>query len=98
MPILFDFLKSVGPELFPVPVVDNAVKKLFFKLGNAENQFYSYFDKDIKMIDEKGILNFNGHFPCGSSFKSVEHLRQIILRKEFAMFDKGEAENLKTYG
>jgi hypothetical protein len=50
------------------------------------------------MIDEKGILNFNGHFPCGSSFKSVEHLRQIILRKEFAMFDKGEVENLKTYG
>lgn len=39
-----------------------------------------------------------GHFPAATSRKSFEHFDQIFLRKKFAQYDYGLANNLVKYG
>jgi hypothetical protein len=38
-----------------------------------------------------------GHFPSGSSFKSVNHFKQLMLAKQFQKYDYGIEDNLIKY-
>jgi len=38
-----------------------------------------------------------GHFPAGTSFRCVDHFRQMTLSKKFQKFDFGLEENVIKY-
>lgn len=39
-----------------------------------------------------------GHFPHGTSARSLNHFGQLIQSKEFRLYDYGKKENIKKYG
>lgn len=55
---------------------------------------------------KEALDNYTGHFPAGGSFKQVDHYRQIMLTKEFKMYDynfqhsetRYRDENMQRYG
>ena len=55
-------------------------------------------DNDPKLISKNGLETFLGHFPAGSSFKSANHFRQMVLAKKFQKYDYGEEKNKEVYG
>lgn len=38
-----------------------------------------------------------GHFPSGSSLKSLEHFAQITVEQKFQRFDYGDEKNMQVY-
>lgn len=55
-------------------------------------------DDDPKEINQDCLESYIAHFPCGSSFKSIKHYKQLMNKKQFEHFDYGLEENLKRYG
>ena len=59
-----------------------------------------YFtDSKPELCSQKAIINYGAHFPAGTSYKSLEHYRQIFDKKEFRLYDYGtETKNQHFYG
>jgi len=55
-------------------------------------------DNDPKAISQKAMETYLGHFPAGTSFRCVEHFRQMTLSKQFQKYDFGLEENVIKYG
>ena len=43
-------------------------------------------DGDPDLISQKGSANHMKFFPAGTSFKTVDHFRQMLVRKRFAKY------------
>ncbi|XP_068633467.1 lipase 1-like [Battus philenor] len=54
----------------------------------------SGYDEDE--LEKNYTPTFFGHFPAGTSLKSLQHYAQVSLRRKFAAFDYGE-ENYAVY-
>lgn len=72
-------LEGVGPEIMPMPNIDGTLKKLFFKITNLDDFGLGEFsDDDASKIGELAKLNYQGHYPAGASFQSIDHFKQLV--------------------
>lgn len=53
-------------------------------------------DTDSKNISQTGFETYCGHYPAGTSFRCIEHFRQMIKAKKYQKYDFGE-ENVIKY-
>lgn len=56
-----------------------------------------FSDEDPSMISEQGLESFLGHFPAGTSYRCINHFRQLMLSGEFRKYDFGIEENFERY-
>jgi hypothetical protein len=49
-------------------------------------------------LSQRARDNLPGHFPSGTSFRVLNHFRQLILKETFEKYDFGFEENFKRYG
>lgn len=97
--MLVSMLESFGPELMPTPNLDTNFTKVIVKLTNVDDIGLGTFsDADASKISDLGKLNYQGHYPAGASFRSVDHFKQLVNTGEFRMYDFGKKENKKRYG
>lgn len=54
-------------------------------------------DDDTKEINTISLESFMAHFPAGTSYKSINHFKQVMKSKKFERYDYGKEENLKRY-
>lgn len=54
-------------------------------------------DDDSKEINIISLEAFMGHFPSGTSFKSIKHFKQLMKQQQFEHFDYGPEENRVRY-
>lgn len=67
-------IKMAGPELFVEPEVDGKVKKLFMRITNIDDSAIDRLSDDHPTtIHDLGKLIYLGHFPAGTSAKSLTH-------------------------
>lgn len=38
-------------------------------------------------VTKEALNNYTNHFPAGGSYKQLEHYRQVMVTKEFKMYD-----------
>jgi hypothetical protein len=58
-----------------------------------------YFsDKKPELTSPLAAVNYAGHYPAGSSFRSINHYMQMFKTGEIKMYDHGAAKNKKKYG
>jgi gastric triacylglycerol lipase len=94
-------IKKIGIyEFFPSNYLQN---EIFSRICKAFTFVCDMFletisDKDPKLNDQKRFPVFMGHYPAGTSFKSLEHFAQIINAKRFQNFDYGKDGNQEHYG
>jgi lysosomal acid lipase/cholesteryl ester hydrolase len=55
-------------------------------------------DADPRVDDTSAARIYFGHFPSGSSTKSLEHYVQLYNSKQYQQFDYGKDENTVRYG
>ena len=48
-------------------------------------------------MNSESMATFFGHFPSGTSFRSLDHYRQLVLAKRFQMYDFGTERNKIEY-
>jgi lysosomal acid lipase/cholesteryl ester hydrolase len=53
--------------------------------------------EDANKISKIGLENYFGHYPSGSSFKNLAHLRQNLQTGKFAKYDYGLEVNQMKY-
>ena len=76
--------------MFTVGSMESPVTKAF--LSSALGTFGSSHvmqvlsDRDPNHISEKAQKNYFKFFPAGTSFKTIEHFRQLLLTDRFARF------------
>ncbi len=51
-------------------------------------------DEDMSLNDLDRVQVYMGHYPSGTSVKSLAHYGQIIASGEMKRFDYGETKNL----
>ena len=56
-----------------------------------------FSDEDPSMLSEKGLETFLGHFPAGTSYRCINHFRQLMLSGDFRKYDFGIEENFERY-
>ena len=58
-----------------------------------------YFsDKRPELTSNLAVVNYGGHYPAGTSYRSIQHFIQIYQTGEVKMYDFGEKKNKKKYG
>lgn len=71
----------MGPEMLPNPQIDGKFSSGFFKitgLGNLSIGLLS--DEDpTHNLSEGSLPTFLGHFPAGTSFRAINHFRQLTI-------------------
>jgi len=98
-----DTLKALGPNLYYEPVMDNAVAGIFLN-SEAGLQIVGQLaklmtDPNPWLISQKALYEVYGKFyPAGTSYKNLEHIRQLVSTGEFKKYDYGNIENLRVYG
>ena len=96
---LIKFMTSLGPEMFPTPSVDGHITSGIFKITGAGSLGMGMLcDDDPKKISQAGMESYMGHFPAGTSYRCLDHYRQLILTDSFKKYDFGLEKNLNTYG
>ena len=92
------FIKSLGPEIMPSPQIDGKISSGFFKVTGLANFGVGLIsDDDPNAISQKAMETYLGHFPAGTSFRCVDHFRQMTLAKQFQRYDYGLEENVIKY-
>ena len=88
---LLDFFQKMGPEMLPNPQIDGKVSSGFMKMTGLHSFSIGLLsDEDpAKNLSEGALQTFMGHFPAGTSFRSVNHFRQLTLGQEFKKYDFG---------
>ncbi len=98
---VIDGIKKLGIyEMFPADYLQNAVFsrvcKAFSSVCKLAISLVS--DEDAGLDEAKRISTFMGHYPAGTSLKSLEHFAQVLTTKRFQNFDYGKDKNLEIYG
>jgi pimeloyl-ACP methyl ester carboxylesterase len=76
---LMQMIEYFGPEIMSSPNVDTNLAKVFLKMTNADDVgIGSFSDADASKICDLGKLNYQGHYPSGTSFRSIDHFRQLV--------------------
>ena len=89
----------LGPEMFPTPNVDGHVASIFFKMTGVANFGVGMLcDDDPNKISQSAFETFMGHMPAGTSYRCLDHFRQLILTDTFRKYDFGLEKNLHLYG
>ena len=84
--------------MFPSPSVDGKIMSGFFKLTGAGNFGMGMLcDDDPLKISQFALETYMGHLPAGTSFRCIEHYRQLLVNKKFQKFDFGLEKNLDLY-
>ena len=101
--LVMDTLRALGPELYRDPYINNAVAGIFanseagLTLGSAMMGLMT--DPKPWLISRKAMYEVYGRFyPAGTSYKQLDHIRQMVLTGEFKKYDYGAIENFKKYG
>ena len=96
---LIKLMTMHGPEVFPSPNVDGHVTSALFKLTGVANFGVGMLTDDAPdKISQSGMETFMGHMPAGTSYKCLDHWRQLILTDTFRKYDNGLDKNLEVYG
>jgi hypothetical protein len=59
---------------------------------------YLVADEDVTLDNEKRLQVYLGHFPSGTSLRSLDHYGQILNHDKFANYDFGKSGNKARYG
>jgi hypothetical protein len=68
----------MGHELFAKPVVEGKTSNIFSTATFVNTMVFSMADDDRKLLSKRARDNLMGHFPAGTSCKSIEHFLQIL--------------------
>ncbi len=91
-------MEKLGPEMLPNPQIDGKISSGFLKVTGLHSfSIARLSDQDPNNLAEGGLETFLGHFPAGSSFRCVNHFRQLSLDTEFKKYDFGTQENHSRY-
>ncbi len=81
--------------MFPNPVVESKLSGGFAEAtGLATLGMKLASDDNPDLIDARGKETLTGHFPSGTSFRAINHFRQLMLAGKFLKYDFGREENL----
>jgi len=99
-----EWLRGMGPELFAKPsitknsIVNNNFAGFFKMTGIGNISMSKAIDRNPhKNMSPFGTQTIIGHTPCGVSFRSLDHFRQICVSGKFASYDFGAIRNAKEY-
>lgn len=91
--------EALGPELFPNPQVSGALTAGLLKIaGQGTLGVGMMTDSDPSLLSQSALETVYGFIPCGTSFRCIDHFRQVMVNKEFNCYDFGAEENKKRYG
>jgi hypothetical protein len=78
------FAERIGPELLPNPQVDGKISSGFMKATGALKFGVGLIsDEDSNAISQQGLETYVGHFPAGTSFRCLNHFRQLMVSGKF---------------
>jgi hypothetical protein len=68
--------KKMGHELFPRPQADGKITSNLMKMTGLDKfGIQESSDSDLSHVNKGGAETFMGHFPSGTSFQGVNHIR-----------------------
>lgn len=80
-------LESMGPELFPLPQADGKITSNLLKhTGISKLGLMTACDANSDHISHFGLENMLGHAPAGTTFKQVNHFRQLVCTGRFQKY------------
>jgi lysosomal acid lipase/cholesteryl ester hydrolase len=87
-------------EFFPANWIDTTFMKLMCGVIPELCEFGIYLicDEDVDLDDSTRLNDYMGHFPSGTSLKSLDHYGQLIQSSQFQYYDFGKKDNQKVYG
>ena len=92
-------MESIGPELIGSPLAESAASTVLFDMTNIQDLAIFFASDDVvSCISPHARANLPGHFPSGTSFRVINHFRQLILKGNFQKYNFGFEENFKRYG
>jgi len=71
----------MGPEMLPNPQIEGKISSGFLKITGLHSFSIGLLsDEDpAKNLSEGALPTFLGHFPAGTSYRCIEHFRQLTL-------------------
>lgn len=79
-----NFVQSFGPEMMPNPNVEGKISAGLMRMpGVANLGLRMMSDDDTDYVSAPAIETFMGHYPAGTSFRCVEHFRQMMLAEKY---------------
>lgn len=80
-----DSIKKMGPELLPDPAsIHPFFNNVHSVMESSQHMSVQYFsDSKPELTSSVALINYGGHFPAGSSYKSFEHFHQVYETKKF---------------
>jgi len=87
-------------EFFPANWLTTGFMRLFCGTIPQICEFGLFLisDEDPALNDQDRTPVFLGHFPSGTSLRSLEHYAQILTSNKFQRMDYGTSTNRKVYG
>ena len=87
-------------EFFPANWITTGFMRLFCGTVPQICEFGLFLisDEDPTLNDQDRTPVFLGHFPSGTSLRSIQHYAQILQAKKFQRMDFGRTTNQKLYG
>jgi hypothetical protein len=77
-------LRKFGEEIFPKPTANGLLSSTLLTMSGLSNFSLEYLsDAKQEHINQESMATFFGHFPSGTSFRSLDHYRQLVLAKRF---------------
>ena len=65
----------------------------------CQSSLYLISDEDTSLLDESRSQVYFGHYPSGTSLRTIDHYAQIMNEKEMKRYNFGDDEiNMKMYG
>lgn len=99
--LLVDVCDALGIyEFFPANWITTGAMRLI--CGNlmalCELGDFLVADEDVSLDNEKRLQVYLGHFPSGTSLRSLDHYAQVLNHDKFASYDFGKSGNQAHYG
>lgn len=96
--LVHKLLESNDKGVYTHPKAESKLMAFFLKAINYDDVALDMVTDDHpdKILDSTKIT-WLGHFPCGTSAKSLQHTLQIVEDSNFARFNYGKAGNMKRY-
>lgn len=87
-------------ELFPANYLSTGAMRIICGTipGLCELGVYLVADEDMTLNEEARTQVYLGHFPSGTSLRTLNHYAQILAAKEFQKYDFGINVNKQKYG
>ncbi|CDW83495.1 ab-hydrolase associated lipase region family protein [Stylonychia lemnae] len=87
-------------DLFPANYLQTGSMRIFCDVLPKMCELFLYLgsDSDITVEDPERLQVYLGHFPSGTSLRTVNHYGQTIACGEMKRYDFGKTINLQKYG